>query len=528
MDKEFNLLDEAWIRVLDNQNMAREVSLITFFENAHCFRQLAGETVTQDVAIFRVLLAIVETVFYRYDSEGEQINILDYADPEEEVLERWKSYRKQERFNGNVFRKYLEQYRERFYLFHPETPFWQVKEISKEATKYGIINLYGNIKESNNASTRHHFHVRDGKSADNLSYAEATRWLIYNNAYSVNVKTRVDGENRATGVGRLGQLGLVMAEEENLFRMLLINLCALDGNGMVWGKPNPIWEQEIRIKPGREIVPPDNLPEIYTIQSRRLQLIRKDGKIIGFSSIGGDYYSTENDLREPMTLLQKREKEKVIIPKRHKKEVMSWREIPSILAESQEIIPGLVIWLKRLKRNKLLSGNKYITYRMIGLEYGDGMSYTNGEIISQSLTMSKELLEDIGGIWTIHINDEVQNCEKVVSSAFFTFSKFFSEQVFRGDTQKRKMLQETLASEYFFMIDSEFRSWLAGIDPQNDSVEEKRREWEGVSGMIANSVVERYISGLDTRGILTAAEAIRLFRISLYKIYPREKKGGRG
>ncbi len=33
---------------------------------------------------------------------------------------------------------------------------------------------------------------------------------------------------------------------------------------------------------------------------------------------------------------------------------------------------------------------------MTGLEYGDGMSYTNGEVINESVSLSKDLLNEIG------------------------------------------------------------------------------------------------------------------------------------
>lgn len=535
MDKAFNLLDEPWIKVLDFNNRISEVSLTGFFENAHNYRQLAGETVTQDIAILRVLLAVTETVFYRYNSDGQEDDILEVLEPEEEILERWKEYWNRGKFEGNVFRDYLDTYRERFFLFHPKTPFWQTNELPKEATEYGVINLYGNIKESNNVSTRHHFQVRDGKAAEDLSYAEATRWLIYNNAFSVNVKTKVGGENKAVGVGRLGQLGLIMADEDNLFRILMINLCALDGNGRAWKSPNPIWEQEPRKKPGVEIVPPDNLPEKYTLQSRRLLLKHVNGKITGFFSIGGDYYSTVNDLREPMTLLQYREREKVkeIIPKRHKKEVMVWRELPSILVQQDECKPdaakpGLLVWIRWLQRNRLLSKNKYITFQMIGLEYGDGMSYTNGEIFSQSLTLSKKLLEDIGDVWILDINDEVEKCEKVAGAAFFVFSKRIADSLYKGDSQKRKMIQDWLAGEYYFNIDQGFRHWLIGIDPENDSREEKRREWEIQSACIANDVTNHYIERLSPQSMIVASDARKWFGIELCKIYHLGEKGKEG
>jgi len=106
MDKEFCLLDESWIKVLDEQNVTREVSLIDIFTNAHRYKRLAGETVTQDAAILRLLLAVAITVFYRYRADGCEDCVLEYDDPEEEILNRWSEYWDSGAFNANVFQEW--------------------------------------------------------------------------------------------------------------------------------------------------------------------------------------------------------------------------------------------------------------------------------------------------------------------------------------------------------------------------------------------------------------------------------------
>ena len=124
MDKEFCLLDESWIKVLNDENEIIEVSLIDVFTNAHKYKRLAGETATQDVAILRLLLAITITVFYRYDADGIEDDVLNYSNSEDEILNRWSDYWEKGSFESDAFCNYLEKYRERFYLFHPVTPFW--------------------------------------------------------------------------------------------------------------------------------------------------------------------------------------------------------------------------------------------------------------------------------------------------------------------------------------------------------------------------------------------------------------------
>ena len=58
-EKAFNLLDEPWIRVMLPDCTVREVSLTEALTQAHTFTALAGEMPTQDVAVLRLLLAVL-------------------------------------------------------------------------------------------------------------------------------------------------------------------------------------------------------------------------------------------------------------------------------------------------------------------------------------------------------------------------------------------------------------------------------------------------------------------------------------
>lgn len=537
MDKEFCLLDESWIKVLNDENEIIEVSLIDVFTNAHKYKRLAGETVTQDVAILRLLLAIAITVFYRYDADGREDDVLNYSNPEDEILDRWSDYWEKGMFESDAFYNYLEKYRERFYLFHPVTPFWQVADL-KMGTDYGTVSLLGNIKESNNTDTMHHFHMTYGKYIENLSYSEAARWLIYTNAYSVNVKTKIANKFIPVGIGRLSQLGFICVEDASLFNTILLNLCALNNQGDAWARPLPIWEQDIRQKPGIEISPPDNLAQLYTIQSRRLLLKKdtKDGKrITGFKSTGGDYYSTINDYIEPMTLLKWIDKEKNNFqPQIHKKEIAAWREFPSLFVED-ELKPGLISWLERLSANFMIDNESLITFQMTGLLYADKTRYTNGELINESVSLSKDLLNEIGKIWLSLIIDQINKCENVDKICFYKFAQTLTSDMYIGDNKgskdvikvKTNRIQNKLSESYYYKIDSAFREWLLSIDPNSSNRDNKLYEWQATSSAIADNIVKKYIFGLNPQYTLLSTHAYKAFKTALNKLYSKKhEKGG--
>ena len=68
----YNLLYENWISVIDKDGNPKQVSLMEVFEKASNFYDLAGDTKTQDFAVMRILLAVLHTVFSRFDYNGER------------------------------------------------------------------------------------------------------------------------------------------------------------------------------------------------------------------------------------------------------------------------------------------------------------------------------------------------------------------------------------------------------------------------------------------------------------------------
>lgn len=70
----------------DFENKVLDLSMLEVFKNAHNLKNLAGELPTQDVALLRLLLAVLHTVFYRYSPNGEEKEL----DNQYEAIERWR------------------------------------------------------------------------------------------------------------------------------------------------------------------------------------------------------------------------------------------------------------------------------------------------------------------------------------------------------------------------------------------------------------------------------------------------------
>ena len=134
---EFNLLTEPWIRVRLRDNTVREVSLTEALVSAQDYVDLAGEMPTQNAAVLRLLLAVLFTVFSRVDAKGKPQPLAQSDD----ALERWSELWQLGHFPAEPVRDYLEQWKDRFWLFHPTHPFWQVPQ-AKIGTEYGLSLIH--------------------------------------------------------------------------------------------------------------------------------------------------------------------------------------------------------------------------------------------------------------------------------------------------------------------------------------------------------------------------------------------------
>lgn len=68
-DLSFNLVTNPWIKVLKKDYTESEVSLSELFSNSEDYLQLAGDMKSQDLAILRLLLAILLSVYTRFDAD---------------------------------------------------------------------------------------------------------------------------------------------------------------------------------------------------------------------------------------------------------------------------------------------------------------------------------------------------------------------------------------------------------------------------------------------------------------------------
>lgn len=545
-DIEFNLLDEKWILVRKSDCTVDELSLTDALLKSHEYVELAGELPTQNVSILRLMLAVLHTVFSRYSPQGEPSPLYDSDD----AADRWKDLWNAGRLPEKPIRDYLASVHDRFWLFHPERPFYQT-EAAKIGTEYTASKLNGAVSESGNKIRL--FCGCTGVQKSELSYSEAARWLLYVNNYD-DTSSKPKGKNLPSpGAGWLGKLGLITIRGNNLFETLVYNLILLNHKrnfSEVWGPECPAWEPDVPNTAERAEIPmPDNLSELYTLQSRRLWLNRDDNeKVIGYNLLGGDFFEKVDAFIEPMTVWSKvkgneRAGEK-FQPRRHDSSVQMWREF-SYAFETAEgsHIPGVVLWTKYIKQ-MLPESRKLISFSIASVQYGDKDFFVN-DVFSDSLTFHTDLLTEIGEHWRAKITEEIKKCDESAAALRDLARDIELAAGSSEDTVLKRAVVERAREQYYYEIDLPFRNWLEGIDPNwgTDSEQKYRaiEEWHETAKRIALRIGQELVESAGTAAIVgrtieiekkkgnkitvhySAPDAYRYFKVKLNKIYPKEE-----
>lgn len=541
-DIEFNLLDEKWILVRKSDCTVDELSLTDALLKSHEYVELAGELPTQNVSILRLMLAVLHTVFSRYSPQGEPSPLYDSDDAEYRWKELWNAGRLPEK----PIRDYLASVHDRFWLFHPDRPFYQT-EAAKIGTEYTASKLNGAVSESGNKIRL--FCGCTGVQKSELSYSEAARWLLYVNNYD-DTSSKPKGKNLPSpGAGWLGKLGLITIRGNNLFETLVYNLILLNHKrnfSEVWGPECPAWEPDVPNTAERAEIPmPDNLSELYTLQSRRLWLNRDDNeKVIGYNLLGGDFFEKVDAFIEPMTVWSKvkgneRAGEK-FQPRRHDSSVQMWREFSyAFETAAGNHIPGVVLWTKYIKQ-MLPESRKLISFSIASVQYGDKDFFVN-DVFSDSLTFHTDLITEIGEHWRAKITEEIKKCDESAAALRFLAKDIELAAGSAEDTVLKRAVVERAREQYYYEIDLPFRNWLERIDPNWEIVSEQEeqalREWHETAKRIALRIGQELVESAGTAAIVgravkdkndkeryySAPDAYRYFKVKLNETYPKEE-----
>jgi CRISPR system Cascade subunit CasA len=476
-----------------------KVTLEDVLLHAEKYRGLAGETESQNIAILRLLLAVLHTVFSRQDENGAP-RLLDSA---KEARRRWKAIWDNGKFPEKPVVEYFSKWEDRFWLFAPDYPFYQVPGI--EGTVNPIKKMNGALVESNNKTQL--FSLRSGESKNKLDYDEAARWLIYIQAFDDTAAKKPSPK-----LCHVGSLGIVAAKGDSLFETLMLNLTLLKDGIELWGEAKPIWERKTpSLEKLKEIPVPDNQPELFTMQCRRVLLHRKAGSVVEYTEAAGEYIEEESAFSEQMTFWKKKRKDKDtegIYPKIHDKSRQMWRDFSVFLGNSdKEPKPGVVTWVTMIQNKKIFPKGRFVVFEIVGVEYGNMYCGVVDEF-SDALEMHASLLDDLGKIWQNHILKEIERCDQFAEAVGVLGVNL--DKAMGGDGNGIKARAKEQA---YYRLDIPFRQWLLQVDPEQDLEKQNsyRKAWRETAGNIIRNLGQELVEQAGSAAIIgrTVTEKIK-------------------
>jgi len=513
----FNLLDEPWVLACNKEGVVEELSVLEVFRRAHELKCLEGELPTQDVAILRFLLAILYAVFTRVDENGEPSILEQATRPRDEALRRWKALWDASELPVNAIERYLEFYRERFWLVHPTQPFYQVAGLRRiRSTSNNAKDASQIISDVPSRIEKRFFTLRSGSNATELSYPESARWLIALHAWDYAGKKAVVtdpsgncGSENGGGTGWLGKLGVVYFQEASLAKTLLMNFVLLYQNEILLPTGLPIWEEEPRnaLKLEKHF---SGFVELLTQQSRRVLLSTTSDKVTGATISYGDVFNKENLFIEQMSSWHKSSKSNGFIPTTHEPETSLWRDLTSLLpyaADSEkDRVAGIIDWAQILKEEHIIDTVNY-NIAAVGIKYGDSQSVVH-EIIADELTINASLFTELGESWAHRIVlalDKTDECVSQLGKLARKFTQASGKYDDNAEKKKKKTAttEETIAQENaYHAFDSIFRRWLASVNPETDDLEARILEWQNIVLQTIKRLGQELFDTLGTKAII--------------------------
>ncbi|WP_239077843.1 type I-E CRISPR-associated protein Cse1/CasA [Streptomyces sp. SID9124] len=454
------------------------MSLRQVFDEARRLRRIVGDLPTQEFALLRLLLAVAH-------------DALDGPRGTDHWAELWA--------DGDCFAPvgdYLDEYRDRFDLFHDHTPFFQVAGLRTEKGEVASLNRI--VADVPNGDP---FFSSRMPGVDRLTYAEAARWIVHAHAYDTSgIKSGVVGDDRAKkgkvyplGVGWAGNLGGVFVEGSTLRETLLLNMVSpADTVGLSdWdaGDDLPAWRRKA-CGPGAEPVRrPTGVRDLYTWQTRRIQLHADvDGVhdvVLGY----GDPLTARNTHGcEPMTAWRRSKTQEKkhgeatsYMPREHDPARSAWRGLASLIADrsapsqgaeaADHLPPRLFEWIAQLVTEGELDEGYLIRARIVGAQYGTQQSVID-EVVDDHVSMALVLLHERKREYVEQAISAVTDADNAVMAL-----GDLATNLARAAGTESDGPRATARDAGFHVLGSHYRTWLAALDSRADPYE-ARADWQ--------------------------------------------------
>lgn len=545
-DSDYNLLDEPWIPVRFLDGTVADVGIREVFSQASQIDDLACDLPTVGFAIKRLLLAICYRTLDVPDTEAWE-DLWHSGIPEQPIAE------------------YLDRWEGRFFLFDEKYPFMQAPGLSTPSGAIsGLEKIVADIPNG-----EPFFTIRQQRSIDRISPAEAARWLVHAQAFdpsgirsgAVGDPEQKKGKGYPIGPSWAGQLGGVWLKGENLDESLVLNLIprALTetrGPASIGPSGACSWESDeietatrrnyaMKSKKNEDGNPDPNgyaISRLLTWHSRRIRLFGDRQGVTGVILAQGDKLGPQNmQDYEPMSLWRystpqsKEFKTTIYMPRKHEAGRAFWRALPGTLPfgektkgvdglEHDSFRPSATLAFHR-NPGYLVSSDYPVRIRVeaVGVTYGAQESSID-DIYQDEVDLATILLQESRKEFPELVNRAVIAVEGV-ASRIGIFAANLARASGEAGEGAGDGARDRAKTRFFALVDPPFRQWLSGIGAESD-VSAEGEQWERTLRRIALGLIDELVERVPYSAIhgrntgmtfMSAGRAEAIFRTDLNK-----------
>ncbi|MFN8079398.1 MAG: type I-E CRISPR-associated protein Cse1/CasA [Kineosporiaceae bacterium] len=510
----FNLLDEPWIPVLGLDGQVSDQSLLTLVRDADRAASIVGDLPTQSFAILRLMLAILHRSLRRPDGGAGPADVAT-----------WRSLGSDPDLMAARATTYLNVFRDRFDLFHPEQPFFQVADLATgKGEVSGLDKLIADVP--NGAPF---FTTRIGPGIECITAAEAARWLVHVHAFDPSGIRSGDprdhrvknGKGYPIGTGWTGQVGGVFLEGRSLRETLLLNLGVwADAASVIHSGADdlPPWERT-QLGPTEE--EPGRLPrgpvDLYTWQSRRVRLVGDRERITGVVLCQGDKVTPQNTWRwEPMTAWRHSKPQSAklgrptYMPAQHDPSRAFWRGLEALLTQAvppadsgprgepaPRLAPAVICWTRILREDDVLPPDTLIPVHAVGLAYGTQNAIVE-ELVDDVIRLPAVLFDDGHPELAHTALDAVKAADDVAQAAANLRQNLARAAGMGGDESEHP--REAGRAELYHALDHAFRDWVTRLG-QDDAITATSR-WQETVRRIARDLTDDWLDACGPAALI--------------------------
>jgi len=269
MEKRFNLLDEPWIPCSDLQGEQQLLGIRNILIRAHEFKEIRDNSPLVTASIHRLLLAVLHRAL-----DGPQDR------------KHWLGLWGRGQWDATTLTAYFERWRERFFLIHPQDPFFQV-------ARFTIIGKDGPTEPASTTKLKHElatgnnptlFDHSNENSKEAISCDEAARRIVATQYFGIGGgkggTSNLFSEHPYLGHAPLVNGVFTLLTGPTLFHTFMLNLLVPQLRGFAdSAEDKPVWENNAFPPPGDRS--PLGYLDYLTFQARCMRLVEQDGKIHG-------------------------------------------------------------------------------------------------------------------------------------------------------------------------------------------------------------------------------------------------------